>query len=388
MTRFADAPPADNNVMQPDFYIFTAGMTVDESAGFERPTVRMIGSSTEQDLHKDTMTISALQDMVAAPPGLLIWLNHDYTVPDSLFGSLNEQPMLISKGGFTDLHIAVEVELENPAAAKTFRYIQKRRRLGCSIGCSVEDYKLVDQPDDSPLVHITRVRPVEWSVVGIPANQRSWVENGARGIFHKQLWGERSDHDIEQMASIVKSLFPTEFSQMIDSAPTHFRTLKGVKARKSTNKRILWEPESKKFFLASGGERTDWREIPRTDDALESVRKGVFGSTGSSVSVPTVFTPGVNTAPMSTITITGADGNTYSFTGNQASLLQVPNTIGSGAVSGGYTLSSTTPAEPEPDLFARTAKGWLAGRSYDSLTEDEKDSLAQYVALILSENGE
>lgn len=408
MPTFIDAPSADSHLpAAADFAIFTAGMTIDETAGLERPIVRMVGSSTEQDLHKDTMTISALQDMVAAPPGLLIWLNHDYTVPDSLFGSLAEQPILISKGGFTDLHLAVEVELENPAAQKTFRFIQKKRRLGCSVGCSVEDYKLVDAPgSDSPLIHITQVRPVEWSVVGIPANQRSWVENAARGLFQKALYAPKPPDDIERLAMIVKSLFPTEFNRMLDGTP--YETLKSVKARPMTSKRILWEPESKKFFLANGTERTGWYEIPRADGVLESVRKSVFGGNNSDLAVtgttatmtpPTItVAPGAatsgtiwldpsttSTVPFSTTTASGAwqwfptTGQWQWFPGVNASPPSVPSL---GTVTWGVT--SGAPVEA-PDLIETTVQGYLAGRDYAALSDAEKDALANYVALILAD---
>lgn len=297
MTDFyADAgDPISGTGVPIDFRIFTAGMTPvdDQFASVERPIVRMVGSSTEMDLHKDTMVASALQDMAAAPVGLLIWLNHDYSVPDSLFGSLVDHPSIIHKGGFSDLHLAVEVELENPAAAKTYRYIQKKRRLGCSVGCSVEDYEIIkDGKDDTPLVHITHVRPVEWSVVGVPANQRSWVENAVRGMFENALKGHRRLEDAEQLAPIVKGLFPTDYAKIVGGLEdTALRkSFESVRARPTPQQRILWEPETQKFFIASGAERRLWRELPRETTSLEAERTNAFEHMGIKETIITAET--------------------------------------------------------------------------------------------------
>lgn len=272
---YADTDPVSGSGVPIDFRIFTAGMLTDEQqiSPLERPIVRMIGSSTERDLHKDTMRASALQDMTNVPQGLLIWLNHDYSVPDSLFGSLVDAPMILHKSGFSDLHIAVEVELENPAAAKTYRYIQKKRRLGCSIGCSVEDYELVEE-DGQQRIHITHVRPVEWSVVGVPANQRSWVENAARGLFENALKGLRPVEDALRLAPIVKGLFPRDYHKLVnglDASTSVYKSLAHVTARPTPTQRILWEPMSQKFFVANGSDRALWSELRRENADLDAL---------------------------------------------------------------------------------------------------------------------
>ncbi|MGZ6281729.1 MAG: HK97 family phage prohead protease [Ktedonobacterales bacterium] len=259
--------PAENVITgMSDFSIFTAGMTIDETAPFERPIVRMVGSSTEQDLHRDTMAITALEDMVKRPaPGLLVWLNHDYTVPDSLFGSLCEPPKIVQHYGVADLHLAVDVELQSEAAAKTYQFIKNKRRLGCSIGFSIDDYELRDSglpkgaPGwDVPLVYITHVRPVEWSVVGIPANQRSWIENAIAGLWEKSLRDASREEEAYRLAPVVKSLFPNKFRDTVrmltkSGASADFvQYLKSVPSRPSTPERILWNPNTNSYFMAHG----------------------------------------------------------------------------------------------------------------------------------------
>ncbi len=119
----------DIGLAEPDFQMFTSSMQVDPD---HPDTIRMIGSSTERDMQGDTMTVNALADMTNAPVGLTIFLNHDYTLPGSLFGSLVEQPKLVQQGGIADIHIACDYEKSNPAAAQTYGYIKNGRRLGCS----------------------------------------------------------------------------------------------------------------------------------------------------------------------------------------------------------------------------------------------------------------
>lgn len=250
--------PLASNAGAVDFNIYTAGMEAEPLFGTaQRPIVRMVGSSTEQDLHRDTMTVTALNDMTKAPMGMLIWLNHDYSVPDSVFGSLCEQPIIIQKGGVADLHIACDVELDNPAAAKTYKLIQNRRRLGCSIGCSVEDYQLVDSglpkgtPGwDVPLVHITHVKTVEWSVVGVPANQRSWIENAVHGLWVKMLGDKSRYEEALRLAPVVKGLFPKSYNRILNNPAldNEFASaLKSVTPRPTPAHRLLWTPDTKKF---------------------------------------------------------------------------------------------------------------------------------------------
>lgn len=198
-----------------DFVVLTGPMELSSPVTADRPTVTMIGSSTEQDLHGDIMTLSALNDMCQVDANMTIWLNHDYTVPDSVFGSLATPPLIRQSGGVADLWIQVEVETANPKAATTYQFIQNGRKLGCSIGCQVLDYTIEEQKSgggwDKPVIHITHVKTVEWSVVGIPANQRSWVENAIRGVFSRTL-------DV-RLAPTVSSLFPNEYQRLVAGAP-------------------------------------------------------------------------------------------------------------------------------------------------------------------------
>src|SRR5579859_6105961 len=135
---------ARDGKLVPDFRIFTAG--IEPYPGSDR-VVRMTGSSTEQDMQGDTMSLSALSDMAKSPANLTIWLNHDYSLPDSIFGSLIDTPSIIHSKGVADLELKVDVEMDNPAAARVKRYIDNGRRLGCSVGCMVTKYEVPEKSD-------------------------------------------------------------------------------------------------------------------------------------------------------------------------------------------------------------------------------------------------
>src|SRR5579863_5535546 len=55
----------------------------------------MTGSSTIEDLAGDTMMPQALQCMTQVDPHLSLFLNHDYTLPESLYGSLLCSPIIV-----------------------------------------------------------------------------------------------------------------------------------------------------------------------------------------------------------------------------------------------------------------------------------------------------
>lgn len=189
-----------------------------------RPVVRMTGSSTEQDLDGDVMYPSAIQDMTHVSPDLSLWRNHSYNLPDDLFGTLIGSPWTVASAGITDLWLQSDVAVIVPASVTTFLFIQQGRRIGTSGGFQVEEAEYIDRHSGKPIpedrvsledvidgavsLGIKRVRAVEWSTVGIPSNQRSWVESAAKGYFARTL-------DV-RAAPIVRSLISrSEYLRLI-----------------------------------------------------------------------------------------------------------------------------------------------------------------------------
>jgi hypothetical protein len=232
---------------KPDFKIHTAGIEPDRS---NNRLVHMVGSSTEQDMQGDIMTLYALNDMTKAAPNMTIWLNHNYDLPGSIFGSVVGAPTIKHQQGIADLHLTVDVELDNPAAAQVKRYIDNGRRLGCSIGCMVTKYE-VPTEDDGPNwanmpIKILGVYPVEYSVVGIPCNQRSWVENAISGVFTRTL--------DPALAPAMKSLWPSRYKEMAKSFSDETRVKMDMyEPREAIDGRIEWLPAKKMFLMSYDG---------------------------------------------------------------------------------------------------------------------------------------
>lgn len=233
--------------IKPDFKIFTAAAQAES----DKPVVHMIGSSTVRDLQGDTMTVNALADMCKIAPMLSVFLNHSYNLPQDLFGSIIEPPMLVQQDGIADLHLTVEVEMINDAAAKTLGYIRNGRRLGCSVGCMITKYEVADEEDGDqwyfyPLI-IHGVYVVEFSVVSIPANQRSWVDNALKGAFAHTL-----DY---RLAPAMKSLWSNDFKEIVQgvSDASLRKQLLEAPTRPGGDARITWEPNSKSFIFSNKG---------------------------------------------------------------------------------------------------------------------------------------
>jgi hypothetical protein len=230
----------------PDFHIFTSGIEADR----QNPRlVHMIGSSTEKDLQGDTMSLLALSDMTKAPSNMTIWLNHDYNLPDSIFGSVVGSPSIFHKDGVADLQLAVDVEMDNPQAARVKKYIDNGRKLGCSIGCMVTKYEVPTEEDgerwfeNSIIIHGVYV--VEYSVVGIPCNQRSWVENAVRGVFSRTFNPD--------LAPAMKSLWPSAYRKAVKGlSQEHREELDRLPARTRSDYRLEWQVDRKTFSFLHG----------------------------------------------------------------------------------------------------------------------------------------
>lgn len=237
----------------PDFDIYTRAATADTAS--ERPIIRMVGSSTVKDLQGDTMTITALEDMTRCDPHLTVFIDHTYDLPDSVYGSLAEQPAIKMQNGIADLHLAVETDLSRPVSKARDIYTQINKgkiRLGCSIGCQVLDYTLDGDPDDwfAPIT-INRVYTVEFSIVGIPANQRSWVEQAIKGLFERSLV-EGRDEDVRRLAPAMKSLWNGPYDTILREIESDGlrRDLSRVRTRSAGPQRIMFDFVQNGFVLA------------------------------------------------------------------------------------------------------------------------------------------
>lgn len=185
-----------------DFKIFSQALSTIKNlpadSSSPRPKVVGVGSSECEDLSGDRMLLSAMNDMSKFSVGSAIWMNHRYDVPDDIFGALGTAPeieryegggpgILVPEGPYWGVKIEVDVARNNEKAMKSYRIIDEDGvRLGLSIGCQVTDYEVRKDEDGTPFgLDIAHIMPYEWSLVGIPCNQQSWIQNAVKGIFER-----------------------------------------------------------------------------------------------------------------------------------------------------------------------------------------------------------
>jgi len=151
--------------------------------GDGRRRLHGIASSTIKDRHGDTMTESALMDMErSANNNLTIFLNHSYMVPEDVAGSV-ERAVLRSHpqdANVHDLTLDIAINESNPRAVSAWEAIQSGTQLGLSIGAMIPEGGVKRQKGGA--LEINHVELLETSLVGVPANPRSWVEYAIKSI--------------------------------------------------------------------------------------------------------------------------------------------------------------------------------------------------------------
>jgi len=206
-----------------DFKLFTGTLKAYETETGER-YVSGTTSSTIRDLHGDAMAMSALKSMEeTAKQNMTVFLNHNYNVPEDLFGSAIDARIVKRVDGETgeevyDLDIDVQVcpEDENPQAMQAYRAIKRGVKLGLSIGARVENAdKKRDEKSGIDTYVINKVRLLEASVVGIPANQRSYLHNAVKSLRSKPEEGEVEHAIIHDLDEAVKAAGDFKVGDMV-----------------------------------------------------------------------------------------------------------------------------------------------------------------------------
>src|SRR4051812_17772127 len=196
------------NPARPTFKIFSNALKAFEKEvdGTQRKFLSCTASSTVEDLHGDRMTAECVQGMApqAKSKAMNIFLNHSYKVPEDVFGKTVDSKIVARSGDggvqVWDLDLEIMLNEANQRAIDTYAAIKDQgMKLGVSIGAMIEDYAFIDEEAGFwGGLEIKEVDLLEASIVGIPANQRSWVVNGLvalgapRAIINKAL-GRSSD---------------------------------------------------------------------------------------------------------------------------------------------------------------------------------------------------
>lgn len=192
----------------PEFDIFTdeLSLVVKDDNGSKRRYFNTIASSTVEDSHGDRFTESAVEKMArtANEAPMTIFLNHEYRVPEDVFGTTTSARTTIrSDNGelVTDLDIAGMVNEANPRARQTADLIENGARLGVSIGARVKNYRLKDEKDPRGGWIIDDVELKEASIVGLPANPRTWVQYATKAIRRFERERVKEAIDMENTAA-------------------------------------------------------------------------------------------------------------------------------------------------------------------------------------------
>lgn len=180
------------------------GLTETAAKGANIPVT---ASSTAGDLEGDEFDAEAIGQMRAAAKGTTVFLNHEYNVPEDVYGKVAEatvvkRSMLNPLKGRNeeltclDLDITPVGEDENPRAVQVTNMLRKSQlKLGVSVTCLVLKYR--EREDGSRV--ITRVYYIESSIVGIPCNQTAWAHAGTSSkSFTPARAGEESSTTMPQ----------------------------------------------------------------------------------------------------------------------------------------------------------------------------------------------
>lgn len=142
-----------------------------------------VASSTIKDRHGDTMTVNALNDMErTASENMTIFLNHEYRVPEDVAGSVRSARISRSPQDpdIHDLAFDIVVNGTNERAVKAWEAINGGTKLGLSIGAMIPEGGAAR--NDEGAYTIDHVDLLETSLVGVPANPRSWVEYAVKAL--------------------------------------------------------------------------------------------------------------------------------------------------------------------------------------------------------------
>lgn len=178
---------------RPTFKIFSTALKAFEKDmdGTSRKFLSCTASSTIEDLHGDRMTEECVQGMApqAKSKGMTIFLNHSYKVPEDVFGKTMDAKIVqrsVDGDGkpIYDLDLEIMLNESNSRAMDTYAAIKDQgMKLGVSIGAMIQDYAFIDEEAGFwGGLEIKAVDLLEASIVGIPANQRSWVVNSLTAL--------------------------------------------------------------------------------------------------------------------------------------------------------------------------------------------------------------
>jgi len=182
-------------------------------------------SSTVEDAHGDEFTPEAVTKMAeqAGNSRMSIFLNHEYRIPEDLFGTTTSAVAVKRAAGnanaVTDLDLSGFINEANPRARETADALEGGAKLGVSIGARIKEYRPRDAKDPMGGWIINDVELKETSIVGLPANPRTWVHYASKAITAFDRAKVKEAADMTKTATDVASL-PVDESVTEDETDT------------------------------------------------------------------------------------------------------------------------------------------------------------------------
>lgn len=166
----------DGMIKSGDAFRFISGF--EKSKAYEETTdgvtkkfIEFVGSSDQEDLVGDVMTLDALKEMVASATGTIMLRDHNRST-DKVFGWITDAN-LKSENGKNVIVFKAEVDDEDNANIRIWKSIGKGYKLGASV--TVIILSKADNPKRKDGLIIKSVKLLEISIVTIPCNQDSWT---------------------------------------------------------------------------------------------------------------------------------------------------------------------------------------------------------------------
>ena len=178
--RCMEAKSVDHLTLPEAKFNVFSGLLKAVDAGDGKKRIKTVASSTLEDRQGDQLTLKALQSMADSAVGMTVFLNHSYKVPEDVFGIV-EKASINQRGDEFDLDFDVEVEEDNPRALATHKSVVRGVKLGTSIGAQILPGGAWKDATRGVTI-IDDVALLEASIVGIPANPRSFVHYAMKAL--------------------------------------------------------------------------------------------------------------------------------------------------------------------------------------------------------------
>ncbi len=183
-------------IKAPKFNIITKAMAGEtDEAGRRR--FKATASSTITDRQGDEISLEALKQMARSfREGITIFTDHKNEVANA-FGT-TDSAQIIQRGHdaktgepIYDLDIGGTVNEPNAAMVQLHESITGGY---VKLGCSIDAFVLEHEPKQAGRYSVKSIDVFAASIVGVPANQRSWTQKAVRAI--KSFYGEPEEDDV------------------------------------------------------------------------------------------------------------------------------------------------------------------------------------------------